>query len=776
MAELTQYELLQELTAGPEGVVKVARDPRLSRQVLIWLPRPGAAAERVLGAARKLAQAPHPGLLAVHDLGDGSAQPFVATERIEGTAFPEWRQGKPTRTVLKAVIELGEALSALHAQGSSHGDLREADVRVDAGGRARLADLGWARTEAAGGDARSDQRAFAALAAGSLGASDLTNLSGLPARQGKALQRALSDKPEDRWPSIAPLLAELRPGLRSPVARVATVAAFVALAGVAGLLLLPRLRPCRNLEAEWGDAWSPAVASQVQASFSKTGSPAAPRAFAAVSAALGDYRQRWVQLRTAACQDAVKVGKKDDGPRLRVECLQERRGEAAALAKVLAESDAAAVAASPRTVAQLGSLAQCENAAALRRKGEPPQDSAGKAELESIQAAAARAKALEAAGRYPEGAKVAAAAVEPARKLGYEPLLAEVLYRRGRLEEKDGRLVEAQRTLEEAAKVALSAGNDGALADIWTHLSYVVGSRLQEKAQGEQCSEYARAAIERLGGDDLREAIRLQRLLNIIFSVESRARETVALLARQQVLFDRTDAPPLIRADRDAIHAQFLTGLGQLDEALPLWRKATEARQKALGDRHPIVWASMVGEAMTLGMAGRLEEGRKVVERMDKMTDDRCTGQRALLDILKGHLHRADKQFQAALEADERALKCLKPMEPNVTRALTGKGTDLVRLGRPAEAIEPLERALAARQKGGRDSEDLSDTQAPLAEALWDSGRDRVRALSLYRASRDTLARYVEQYPTHGRKARLEKADTWLATHGLQASAASSGR
>ena len=775
MAELSQYELLEELASGPEGAVRVARDPRLSRQVLIWLPTPGAAAERVLAAARKLAQAPHPGLLAVHDLGETSAQPFVATERVEGAPFEQWRQGRPSKPILRAVIEVGEALSALHAQGLSHGDLQAADVRVEAGGRARLADLGWARPASRSSDAQADQKAFAALAATALGA-DASDLSKLPSREGRALQRALAEKPEDRWPSLEALLAELRFGLRSTRARLVTVGAFVALAAAAAFLLLPRLRPCRNLEAEWGDAWSPAVAAQVQASFTKSGSPAAPRAFQAVAAALGAYRKRWIQLRTDACQDAVKVGKKDEGPRLRVECLQERRTEAAALSKVLAESDAAAVMSAPRTVAQLGSLTQCENAAALKRKGEPPGDAAGKAELASIQAAAARAKALEAAGRYPEGAKVAAAAVEPARKLGYEPLLAEVLYRRGRLEEKDGRLVESQRTLEEAAKVALSAGSDGALADIWTHLSYVVGSRLQERAQGEQCSEYARAAIERLGGDDLREAIRLQRLLNIIFSVDSRARETVALLARQQVLFDRTDAPEILRSDRDAIHAQFLTGLGQLDEALPLWRKATEVRRKALGDRHPTVWASMVGEAMTLGMAGRFEEGGKVVERLDKMTDDRCTGQRALLDILKGHMFRASKQFQAALEADERALQCMKPMEPNVTRALTGKGLDLVRLGKPAEAIEPLERALAARQKAGRDSEDLSDTQQPLAEALWDSGRDRVRAVSLARASRDVLARYVQQYPTHGRKARLEKADAWLAAHDLSASAAIPGR
>src|SRR5262249_27036233 len=141
-----------------------------------------------------------------------------------------------------------------------------------------------------------------------------------------------------------------------------------------------------------------------------------------------------------------------------------------------------------------------------------PASPEARQKIEELQGALAQARALWAAGRYPEGLALATRAAEGAKVLGHAPLVARLLVVRGIHEEETIHLKEAEATYHEAARAAEDARDDGTLADAWTRLVGVVGFKLQRPAEGLVWGRYAEAAIRRLGGDDQRELNLLDRM------------------------------------------------------------------------------------------------------------------------------------------------------------------------------------------------------------------------------------------------------------------------
>jgi hypothetical protein len=121
---------------------------------------------------------------------------------------------------------------------------------------------------------------------------------------------------------------------------------------------------------------------------------------------------------------------------------------------------------------------------------------------------------------------------------------------------------------------------------------------------------------------------------------------------------------------------------------------------------------------------------------------------------------RAKGRFAEALEQDRLGLA--HPEKAESAWALTGVGEDLLALGRPAEAIAPLERGWALR-----DTISVArgiTSELALARALWESGGDRRRAIALAEDARarcqPVAARYGSYYA-----AALARIEAWLATH-----------
>src|SRR5829696_9128188 len=86
-----RYAINGELGAGAMGVVYLARDPELDRELAIKLvqPQPGApegelVQQRMLREGRALARIDHPNVVRVFDVGRWRGALFVAMERAPG--------------------------------------------------------------------------------------------------------------------------------------------------------------------------------------------------------------------------------------------------------------------------------------------------------------------------------------------------------------------------------------------------------------------------------------------------------------------------------------------------------------------------------------------------------------------------------------------------------------------------------------------------------------------------------------------------------------------
>ena len=94
---------------------------------------------------------------------------------------------------------------------------------------------------------------------------------------------------------------------------------------------------------------------------------------------------------------------------------------------------------------------------------------------------------------------------------------------------------------------------------------------------------------------------------------------------------------------------------------------------------------------------------------------------------------------------------------------LSGLGEDLIRLGRPREAIAPLERAVRLSAESRNSVLEAGLAQFALARALWTSGGDRKRARTLAADARESLRRPAQKYASYYAR-RFDEIERWLAS------------
>jgi len=151
-----RYAVSTELGRGAMGLVLLAHDPVLQRQVALKFLRPDLkldAGERELlmqrmrQEARAMARLNHPGIVALHDLGeDPTHGVYLVFEHAAGpTLDATLRRGRLTvEGVARLAGQLGDALTAAHERGIVHRDIKPANIILSEEG-AKIADFGVAR-------------------------------------------------------------------------------------------------------------------------------------------------------------------------------------------------------------------------------------------------------------------------------------------------------------------------------------------------------------------------------------------------------------------------------------------------------------------------------------------------------------------------------------------------------------------------------------------------------------------------------------------------------
>ncbi len=147
----TRYEILDRIGEGGMGVVYLARDRELGREVALKVlrtPNPSSdERDRIMREARILASLEHPGIAPVHDVGvlpDGRV--FYVMKRIRGERLDGFaRTGRSHAELLRVFRQVCDAVAFAHAAGVIHRDLKPQNVMLGAFGETLVLDWGVAK-------------------------------------------------------------------------------------------------------------------------------------------------------------------------------------------------------------------------------------------------------------------------------------------------------------------------------------------------------------------------------------------------------------------------------------------------------------------------------------------------------------------------------------------------------------------------------------------------------------------------------------------------------
>jgi eukaryotic-like serine/threonine-protein kinase len=148
---LGRYRLERRLGAGGFGVVWLAWDERLEREVAVKvIPREGGH-DRVEREARAAARLNHPGIVGLYELASDEHDVYLVSELVRGRTLADLERERAIsdRDVARIGVALCAALDHAHARGVIHRDVKPQNVIVVAepaagAGFAKLADFGVA--------------------------------------------------------------------------------------------------------------------------------------------------------------------------------------------------------------------------------------------------------------------------------------------------------------------------------------------------------------------------------------------------------------------------------------------------------------------------------------------------------------------------------------------------------------------------------------------------------------------------------------------------------
>jgi hypothetical protein len=157
--EFGGYRIERRLGRGGMGILYLAIEPGLERQVALKLIAPEAAADdvfakRFVEESRIAASIEHPNVVPIYAAGEQDGVPFIAMRYVSGSDLSRRiaREGRlqPARAAA-LIAQVGNGLDAIHAAGLVHRDVKPANVLLSGGEgeeHAYITDFGVARNVA----------------------------------------------------------------------------------------------------------------------------------------------------------------------------------------------------------------------------------------------------------------------------------------------------------------------------------------------------------------------------------------------------------------------------------------------------------------------------------------------------------------------------------------------------------------------------------------------------------------------------------------------------
>ncbi|MDC0672353.1 tetratricopeptide repeat protein [Nannocystis radixulma] len=773
-----QYRIERPIGEGGMGVVFLARDIRLDREVAVkvcsGLSR--SAVHRIQREAMALAKLAHPNVVVVFQAGEFDGRFFIAMEYVAGGTARSWLAAAPRRPreIVALYLEAGTGLAAAHAAGLIHRDFKPDNVLVGSDGRVRVADFGLARAERDGVevdpsvalagslanhatvastvagtpaymapeqrrgetlDARADQFAFCVALWEALTGRrpDDGEQAGLPAWIARVLRRGLEPDSERRFASMKQLLAALRddPRVRRRrwlVGGAVAAALGSSLAAAAGAFDGPPL--CAAAGAPLAGVWDGPRREAVASAFAAAcaGAHACPaESLERTAAELDRYARAWAQARVAGCE-ATHVHGVQSAELLdrRMLCLDERLRALDALVDVLASADAGVVREAPRIAAGLPLLSSCADPAHLMARLAPPASPSLVTAVEALRTRLAQAHALSLARRDAEASAAARQLLADATALGYAPLRAEVEAELGEVLW----LVDpaaSERHLLDAFFTATAHEHDAVAARAAASLVWTLGYVQSRTELAELWARHALAATERRG-TDVRLRVDALTATAALHDEQGRHEEALALQDRALALLPEDDGN---RPGALSNRAGTLEALGRYAEAQAAYELVLAGEQRVLGPLHPQLARTFSALGLVRTRQGLVEEA---VELQRKALAIVMAGPEAVEDtrwdlllnlgIALTAAERVDEALPMLEEALTLATRLLGPEHPHVGLCLSARANALRDAGRANEAIASARAALELFERSyGPDHDEVYVQQSLLAQAFVAAGR-----------------------------------------------------
>src|SRR6266542_1976697 len=152
LGELGDYELLEEIGRGGQGVVFRARQKSLNRTVALkvislgqWASK--AHLKRFRLEAEAAARLEHPGIVPIHEVGERDGSCYFSMKFIEGGQLDEVarREPMPIRHTVELIAKVARTVHYAHEHGILHRDIKPGNILLDAKGEPHLTDFGLAR-------------------------------------------------------------------------------------------------------------------------------------------------------------------------------------------------------------------------------------------------------------------------------------------------------------------------------------------------------------------------------------------------------------------------------------------------------------------------------------------------------------------------------------------------------------------------------------------------------------------------------------------------------
>lgn len=158
LERLGKYEIRSVLGRGAMGVVYLAFDPHIEREVAIKTIRkdlidPDLAAQflaRFKNEARAAGRLHHPNIVGVYEYGEDELVTYIAMEFVDGTGLKDHLRQQRDFTfgqLVTLMTQLLEGLGFAHERGVVHRDIKPSNLLVTRSAALKIADFGIARVD-----------------------------------------------------------------------------------------------------------------------------------------------------------------------------------------------------------------------------------------------------------------------------------------------------------------------------------------------------------------------------------------------------------------------------------------------------------------------------------------------------------------------------------------------------------------------------------------------------------------------------------------------------